>query len=230
MPHIYKTLEHSDNVVVSDSRNDLFQRCLAVLMQRFTRASEVGYPVEIPVLGQRLLVARVGGLVVDLMEEKNMLALMGHMSEMLCSHFRVRRVDSCGPDAAQADRRHVVETLEAQVFAAQIRIRDPRASLSAQLGRSHSALPFIPVLGAMHGLSTGNHSYFLIIYSDSLHVWTLRVLRMVAQEVPVWLKAVCNGSGAIMGPAMDSLDVVILRGFEMGRLCRWASASPGNVL
>lgn len=102
-----------------------------------------------------------------MMGEKNVLALMGHASNLFCSHCLVRRVHSCDEHANMAPKRQVVETLEAQFFAAEIRMRDPRVSLRAQLAVAHSALPFIPVLGAMHGMSTGNASYVRIIMCGS---------------------------------------------------------------
>lgn len=114
---------------------------------------------------------RVGGLVLDLMEEKNFLALMGHMSDLFCSHCRVRRVNSCDSGARDAPRQSVVKTLEAQFFAAQIRLRDSRASLRTPLARAHSALPLVLILGAMHGLSTGDHNYFKVVSFYTYGSW-----------------------------------------------------------
>lgn len=53
MPHIPKALEHTDKarLAVSDARTDLLQRCLAIVLRLFFRASEVVYPVDIPGLG-----------------------------------------------------------------------------------------------------------------------------------------------------------------------------------
>lgn len=232
VPDISKALEPTTRArqVVSDARTDLFQRCLVVFMRKFIRASELGYPVNIPGLGPRLLVPRVGGLVVDLMEEKNFLALMDNMSNLVCSHCRVRRAASCGTEAHPKELRDVVDTLEAQFFAAQTRMRDPRASPRTLLSVAHSALPFLPVLGAMHGLGTRNQSYFRIISWDALHVRNLGVLRMLAPGIPPWLKAVCGELGAVMAPAAESLGVLNLRMFELGRLCRDSPSYPGYVM
>lgn len=54
VPHISKALEHTQREILaaSDARTDLFQRCLAVVLRRFIRASEVGYPLDIPGVGQ----------------------------------------------------------------------------------------------------------------------------------------------------------------------------------
>lgn len=50
---------------------------------------------------------------------------------------------------------------------------------------------------------------------------------MIAQRVPVWLRAVYAGSDAVIGPARDTLDVLIIRIFELGRLCEAAPSTPG---
>eukprot|EP00170_Pyropia_yezoensis_P002922 contig_12259_g2929 len=164
IPHIEKAVSKTDKarLAVSDSRNDLLQRCLAVVLRRFARASETGYPVDIPGMGTVLLVARVGGIVVDYLEERSLFALMGSGSSMICSQCRVRNAVCCTPDAPDADPRNVVETLEAQISAAERRVVDPRVSLRRPLAKAHSALAFVPALGAMHGLSTGNMNYFSV--------------------------------------------------------------------
>lgn len=167
VPHIAEALEQTARAlqVVSDTRTDLFQRCLAVVFRRFIRASEVRYPVIIPGLGLRQLVLRVGGLVVDLMEEKIFLALMGHISNMLFARTAacvvwtpvVRKLiwPSCRTLSAHWRRSILRRRLRG--------MPDPRASLRTPLAAAQSALRFIPVLGAMHGLRTGNKSHFRII-------------------------------------------------------------------
>lgn len=71
----------------------------------------------------------------------------------------------------------MVETLEAQLPAAERRVRDLRPTIRAPLGRAHSALAFVPALGAVHGLSTGGMNYFRIVSIDLLHVRKLGMLR-----------------------------------------------------
>lgn len=230
IPHIGKAVCHTDKdrQAVSDWRNDLLQRCLALVLRRFSRASETGYPVDIPMLGTVLLVARIGGIVVDFVEERSLYALMGTESNMICSMCRVRHSVSCAPDEPDAEPRNVVETLEAQLAAAERRLVDPRASLRVPLARAHSAHAFAPLLGSMHGLSTGSMNYFRVISFDLLHVWKLGVLRTLAQRLPGFLCAVCTTrAGAAMGPVQATLDVLNLRGFELGRRCRVKPVAPG---
>lgn len=230
VPHIGKAVIHTDNakMAVSDWRNDLLQRCLALVLRRFARASETGYPVDIPDIGTVLLVARIGGIVVDFIEERSIYALKGTGSNMICTLCRVNLGVCCSPDAPDADPRNVIETLEAQMNAAERRLVDPRASLRAPLAKAHSALPFVPVLGSVHGLSTGNMNYFRVLSFDLLHVWKLGVLRTLAQRLPGFLRAVCTTqAGAVLGPVQKTLDVLNLRGFELGRRCRVKHVAPG---
>lgn len=104
---------------------------------------------------------------------------------------------------------------------------DPRPSQRFPLTQAHSALPFVLVLGAMHGLSTGDVMYFRIGSFDVLRVWKLGVLRLLAQGVTEVLRAVCTSSaGAVIGPVAASLDVLNLRGSELGRLSRTSPVAP----
>lgn len=97
--------------LVNDVCTDKFQRCLATMLRRFVRGSEAVYIVIIPLMGQRLLVPREGGRELELMEKKNLLALVRHMPDVFCSHCRVRRVHSYYVGVVCATRRSVVETL-----------------------------------------------------------------------------------------------------------------------
>lgn len=47
-----------------------------------------------------------------------------------------------------------------------------------------SALPFVPFLGAIHGLGTGDPNLYRIVSFDTLHVWRPGVLRLLAQRLP----------------------------------------------
>lgn len=158
VPHMQRPTEHGSKVqlAASDARNDLPQRFFAVLLRRFVRASERGYPVDVPKEGTRMLVARIGGVVVDFMEERAIFSLGGTRSNMNCSYCRVSRVNCCDAEGGKAQPRDVIETLEAQLQAANRRAVDLRASIRAPLTLAHSALAFVPALGAMHGLTAGN--------------------------------------------------------------------------
>lgn len=231
--HISKAFIHTAaaHLAVSDARNDLVQRCLAVFMRRSIRASEFGFPVELPGIGRVLLVPRLGGLVVYQPQERSFYALMAHRCVQFCTRCTVRRSVACEAEAEHAPERAVIATLEAQLAAAEVRMEDPRPSRRIPLAQAHSALPFAPVLGAMHGLSTGDLMYFRVGSLDVLHLWKLGILRALAQNVLDCIRSVCtSAAGAVMGPATATLDVLNLRGFELGRLSRTSPAALGYVL
>lgn len=236
VPHLQRPTEHGSklHLAASDARNDLLQRLLAVLLRRFERASERGYPVHVPNEGTRLLVARIGGVVVDFLEERAIYAIGDTRSKFICSFFRVSREECCNAEGSSSHPRTVIETLEAHLQAARRRVVDFRASLRGPLTLAHSALAFVPALGAMHGLTTGSMNFARVITFDLLHVWKLGILGLVAQRLPAFLKSVCTTEvgdvGARMGTVQLTLDVLNLRGFYLGRRSRVSPAPPGCFL
>ena len=164
--HISKAIGRnaSAKLVVSDMRNDLLQRCLAVSLRAFTRASEEGVTAHVAGHGSVLLVPRVVGLIVDQVEERSILALMGNRCRFFCSPCMEDKDLSGGLLGVRAVDRNVVSTLEAQLAAAVLRADDPRPSRRRDLGRQHSALPFVPALGAVHGLATRPYNLFRIVF------------------------------------------------------------------
>lgn len=66
--------------------------------------------------------------------------------------------------------RPLVSTLEAQLAASTRRLHDGRPRTQLALGRATSALPFVPVLGAWHGLGTGRESLYRLVSFHVIHV------------------------------------------------------------
>lgn len=231
IPHMDKVVGDGKNgrarLAVSDGRNDLLQRCLAVLLRDFIEASENGVTVALRTQGKVFFVPQVVGLVVDQVGERAMLGLMGSMSQFNCSHCLVRRGASCLTGCPTPAERPVVSTLEAQLAAALARESDGRPRTRRELSRTMSALPFAPALGAVRGLGTGSMSLYRIVSFDTLHVWKLGVLRLLAQRLPAMLSAVCGRDSAVHGSVEKTLLVANLRGFELGRLCRASPTAPG---
>lgn len=62
---------------VSDGRDDLLQRFLALALRGVVHASEHGVEVLLPTVGRVVLVPRVLGIVVDNVKKRSLLALMG---------------------------------------------------------------------------------------------------------------------------------------------------------
>lgn len=234
VPHISKVVGNGKNarmrLAVSDGRRDMQQRCLAVVLRRFVVASERGVTLDLPARAPVKLVPRIVGLVVDQVEERGILCLMGCSATFNCSHCMARRAESCAFTRDARPNRPVVSTLEAQLHAAEVRIARGPARVRSALASSTSALPFVPALGAVHGLSTGTTSLYRIVTFDTLHVWKLGVLPLMARRLPSMLAAVCAGGVAVRGTVQHTMDAVNLRGFELGRLCRASPAAPGYVM
>lgn len=107
---------------MADGRRELQQRCLAIVLRRFVGARETGVDFEISWRDSVRLVPRIVGLVVDQVEERNILCLMGCQSTLSCSHCMTRRLESCSLYGVRAPSRAVVATLEAQLHAAEVRM------------------------------------------------------------------------------------------------------------
>lgn len=231
LPHIPKVVGNGRNararLAVSDGRNDLLQRSIALALRGMVVASEHGVEVSLPTVGNVFLVPRLLALVVDQVEERSLLALMGSQCTFNCTHCLTERDVACVAAGGMAPPRPVVSTLEAQLAAATARLGDGRPRTRVALGRATSALPFAPVLGALHGLGTGRESLYRIVSFDVLHVWKLGVLRLLAQRLPAMLAAVCPDGQAVLGTVQETTDVVNWRGFELGRLCRASPRTPG---
>jgi len=233
LQHISKAIGRSASakLAVSDMRNDLLQRCLAVSLRAFSRTSEGGITAHVSGYGSVLLVPRLVGLVVDQVEERSILALMGNRCRFFCSLCMEDKDMSGGLLGVRAVDRDVVTTLEAQLEAAVVRAEDSRPSRRRDLGREHSALPFVPALGAVHGLATRPYNLYRIVSFDLLHVWKLGILSLLAQRLPAVLQSLCAGTaGARLGSVQDTLDALNLRGFELGLNCKVTPSSPGYVL
>jgi len=214
---------------VSDVRNDLLQRCLAVSLRALTRASESGVTAPVSGRGDTLLVPRIVGIVVDHPEERAIYSLMGNRCRFFCSPCMADKGDVPSASAIRAVDRDVVQTLDAQLEAAIVRRHDPRPARRRALGQEHSALVFAPAFGAVHGLSTGSRFLYKTATFDLLHVWKLDVLRLLAQRLPVFLTTVFPDGQARLGSATHTLDALNLRAFELDRNCKVCPSAPGYV-
>jgi len=156
---------------------------------------------------------------------------MGNQCNYYCSHCMISRLAGGGQSESFKEPRPVVQVLEAQLAAAVVRRDDPRPGLRKAIGDAHSALAFVPILGAMHGLSTGGCNMYSIVSFDVLHVWKLGVLRMLAQRLPAFLESVCGGRSlpARLGSVQETIDAINQRGFHLGRLCKSSPSTPGYV-
>jgi len=172
VPHVGKPVARTAAARrrASVARNGVLQRCLAVLLRRFVGASQTSVAVEF--LGRQTLTAvpRIFGLVADQLGERSVVCLMGNACEVFFSHCVVRRDVAGGPAGVGAPARDVTAVLDSQLDGAITRDRDPRPSLRNQLRTEHSALAFVPAIGAVWGLATDSRQLYAIISLDLLHV------------------------------------------------------------
>jgi len=229
VPHVGKSVSRTAAARrrASDSRNGVLQRCLAILLRRFIGASQTGVSLEFP--GQQTVTAvpRLVGVVADQLGERSVMCLMGNACEFFCSHCMVRRDVTGESWGVGAPARDVTAVLDAQLDGAMTRDRDPRPSLRGLLKAEHSALAFVPTIGAVWGLATDSKQLYKIISFDLLHVWKLGVVRMVAQRFPSFLDVACAGQDARLGPVGESLEALNLRAWEMGHLNVPSPTPPG---
>jgi len=120
--------------------------------------------------------------------------------------------------------------MDAQLDGARARDRDPRPFLRDHLRMEHSALAFVPAIGAVWGLITDNKQLYKAIFIDLLHVWKLGVVRMVAQRFASLLRVACAGQDGRLGPVQATLDALKLRVWEMGHLNVPGPTPPGYVV
>lgn len=234
VPHIPKVAGNGKNyrarLAVSDARRDMEQRCLAMVLSPLAEASEHCVRVEIPRFRNFLLVPRVKGVVVDQTEERGVLGLMGSQVTFSCTHCVLRRLEFCNFEGDLGLTRLVIDTLKTQLRAAEMRVAGRRDAGRSGLSEAMSSLPFVPALGAVHGLATGAVNLYNVVSFDTPHLSKLGALRPKAQRLPMVLQTVCGSGMALQGTVHNTLDAVSLRGFELGRLCQASSTSPGYVV
>jgi len=154
-------------------RNELLQRCMAVLLDQFAELSETGKTVNIPGRGTYLVIPRITLYAADMPEERHLQGLKIGLCHRPCSLCMIRK-EECGeprPNNEPAqDLRCVTETLTVQLEAASLYDASTGARRQQQISDDFSATHNVPALGAVHGLSTGCKNLYRIFGFDSLHV------------------------------------------------------------
>lgn len=154
-------------------RNELLQRCMAVLLDKFAELSETGKRVNIPSLGAFLVVPRITLYAADMPEERHLLGLKIGLCQRPCSSCMIRKEEygEARPvDEPEPDPRGVTETLTVQLEAASLYDTGTGAGRRRQISDDFSATHNVPALGSVHGLSTGCKNLYRIFGFDSLHV------------------------------------------------------------
>jgi len=150
-------------------RDELLQRCLAVVIDKLITASAVGVKLTLKEHGVVWAVPRIVLYACDQPEERHLLGMKLSGCYFPCSvctevksHVAVPSMGAC--------KRDVLATLEDQLEATELTEKGERRSRVEQLAKQSSITPVVPVLGAVHGLGTGSLSLFRIFGFDRLHV------------------------------------------------------------
>jgi len=151
-------------------RDELLQRCLAVLCDRLITASKDGFLVRLQQQSDEVLaVPRVVLYAADHPEERHVLGLKLNGCLFPCSQCLVNKTEQSCPGAVCTER-PVLYTLEMQMEAALLYDRGCSGGRLNQIAATTCALPFVPVLGAFHGLGTGTLGLYKVFGFDLLHV------------------------------------------------------------
>lgn len=159
----------ADGKLLRVVRETLLQRCLAVLLDDQIEASDTGINVTLAEHGTLLTVPRIVLYACDQSEERHVLGMQGNRCCFPCSICMTtsKRLET---PRSLAERRDVLGNLEVQLEGTLLREKTEGAARLAQIARHSSALPFLPVLGSVHGLGTGELALFMIFGFDMLHV------------------------------------------------------------
>jgi len=150
-------------------RDELLQRCLAVVLDDLITASADGVKMTLREHGVVWAVPRIVLYASDQPEERHVLGLKlsgCYFPCSVCMEFKTH----VATEGTGARPRAVLKTLDQQLEAALLVERNERPGRVEQLARQASICPIVPVLGAVHGLGTGSLSLFRIFGFDRLHV------------------------------------------------------------
>lgn len=210
-------------------RNQLQQRCLAVLMDRFIEASRDGEAVVLRQHGLFTVFPRVCLYVADLPEERHVLGLMLNRCMRMCS-FCLATKDEVGSPDLCIEARSVASTLAVQMEAALLFDAASSPGRVSQIAAMLSATPFVPILGAVYGLGTGSMALFDAMCFDNLHVLKLGLLCSLGHKIPDLLAVLCHGGLARYGTVGNTLVEANERVLLLGRLCKAIKDPPGSLV
>lgn len=153
-------------------RDSLLQRCLAVLLDDVISASLDGAPVTLSQHGTLLAVPRVTLYAADQPEERHVLGLQGNRCSYPCSACMSTK-DELSLPRCMGVRRDVLGMLNVQMEATLLADESKGGARLRVIAQTTSALPFVPVLGAIQGLGSGCLLLYEVFGFDMLHVrWT----------------------------------------------------------
>lgn len=150
-------------------RDSLLQRCLAVLLADLITASLDGANVTLAQHGSLLAVPRVVLYAADQPEERHVLGLQGNRCAYPCSAC-MTTTDKLASARCAAASRDTLGMLNLQMEATLLADRNEGSARVKVIAKTTSCLPFVPVLGAVQGLGSGDCMLYKVFGFDMLHV------------------------------------------------------------
>jgi len=150
-------------------RDEVLQRCLAVLLDSFIPVSETGVLWNLPGVGSVWVVPRIILYAADQPEERHLLGLKLAGCKYQCSPCLVDKGEAACPHDAKP-RRDVVDNVESQLLSAALFKSGCGPAVLDRISEDSSIVPIVPLLAAVHGLGTGSFSLYDIFGFDLLHV------------------------------------------------------------
>jgi len=170
IPYIKANSEDAEEIHrVRMLRDEVLQRCLAVLLDGVITARAEGKVWDLPRVGPILAVPRIVLYAADQPEERHILGLKLSGCTFQCSHCMVGKSDAGCADAHSC-RREVLDNVELQLQAARHRENGASRAFLDHLAADTSTVAIVPALAAVHGLGTGSLGLYAIFGFDMLHV------------------------------------------------------------
>lgn len=150
-------------------RDSLLQRCLGVLLSDLITASLEGVSVTLAQHGTLLAVPRIVLYAADQPEERHVLGLQGNRCGYPCSACMTTK-DKLASARCLCANREALGMLNLQMEATLLADKAEGAARLKSIARTTSCLPFVPVLGAVQGLGSGDCMLYKVFGFDMLHV------------------------------------------------------------
>lgn len=150
-------------------RDALLQRCLGVLLSDLITASLEGVNVALAQHGTLLVVPRIVLYAADQPEERHVLGLQGNRCGYPCSACMTTS-DKLASARCLAENRDTLGMLNLQMEATLLADNNEGSARLKVIAKTTSCLPFVPVLGAMQGLGSGDCMLYKVFGFDMLHV------------------------------------------------------------
>lgn len=159
----------TDKTRLRTVRDSLLQRCLGVLLGDLITASLEGVNITLAQHGTLLAVPRIVLYAADQPEERHVLGLQGNRCGYPCSACMTTK-DRLASARSLGVNRDPLSMLNLQMEATLLADKNEGGPRLKMIAKTTSCLPFVPVLGAVQGLGSGDCMLYKVFGFDMLHV------------------------------------------------------------